>query len=351
MKKFFTLIIGLIIIAAYSVNAQVSLNTGTGVPWGSLAPSEQLLLNEDFTGFEFFHSDENPNDGNSDNMFDNDGTTIIYGYKNDTVEVPILGAESGKITYTFHQAAFAPEWASAYGYRDAKAAEDLENSENYNTNNVSNGFVELSRFDTIYSTIPTAHGYLEVDLRELDFVEVIQWSHSSTGGSKRGVMCKFSLDDGITWDTLRYQPGENGTGWASSFTKDPYTLEKTPNGYRCDPSGNGMTWEDGIYAENVMLRFGEAGGQTPRIHDLLVYGTYTATSASVIEKDGLKIYAANRRIHISEQAKVVVYNISGALVRQANYTREVPMNDMPNGIYLVKAQTDKQIRTAKVVIN
>ncbi len=324
------------------------LNTSSGVIWGTLGASEPLVLNEDFSGFEFFHTDDNPDQGNSENMLDNDGTTIIYGYKNDTVEVPILGSTSGKITYTFYQAAFAPEWATAYGYVDALAAEDLENSENYNSTNVSNGFVELSRFDTIYSTIPTARGYLTVDLRELDFVEVIQWSHSSTGGNKRGVMCEFSLDDGASWDTLRYQPGNS---WALSFTKDPYTLEKTSNGYRCDPSAHGMTWEDGVYAENVMLRFREAGGQTPRIHDLKVYGTYIQTAANIIEKDGLRIYAAHKIIHISEQARVAVYNISGAKVREANYTSSVSMSDMPGGIYLVKAQTDRSVRTTKVIIH
>ncbi len=348
MKKIFTFVTCLVLFTAFSAYSQVSLNTGTGVPWGLLGlGGSPLVLSEDFSGFDFYHNDENPNDGNSDNMFANDGTTIIYGYKNDTLEVPILGSTSGKITYIFHQCAFAPEWSTAYAYRDAAS-----NDESFNTANVSNGFVEISRFDTVYSDIPTAEGYMIVDLRQLDFVEGIQWTHSSCGGGKRGVMCEISLDDGITWDTLRYQPGEL---WGYSFIKDPISHVTTPNGYRCDPSAYGMTWEDGIYAENVMLRFIEAippagAIQTPRIHDLKVYGDLP-TAANIIEKDGLKIYAANRKIHISEQAKVAVYNISGALVRQANYTREIPMNDMPNGIYLVKAQTDKEIRTAKVIIN
>lgn len=331
------------VMGVFGLSAFGQLNTSSGVIWGTLAPSEQLVLNEDFKGFEFFHTDDTPDQGNSENMLDTDGTTIIYGYKNDTVEVPILGSTSGKIKYMFFQAAFAPEWAAAYAFRDAG-----ENDEAYNSTNVSNGFVELSRFDTIYSSVPTARGYMTVDLRELDFVEVIQWSHSSTGGNKRGVMCEFSLDDGASWDTLRYQPGNS---WGFSFTKDPYTLEKTSNGYRCDPSAYGMTWEDGIYAENVMVRFREAGGQTPRIHDLKVYGTYIQTAANIVEKDGLKIYAAHKTIHVSEQARVAVYNISGAKVREANYTNTVSMNDMPNGIYVVKAQTDRSVRTTKVIIH
>lgn len=340
-NKIFTLLIVLLTVFAGSAYAQ--LNLGTGVSWGTLSPSEALVLNENFTGFPFFHTDTDPNQGNSENSIADDGVTVVYGYKNDTLEVPILGSANGKIKYIFYQCAFAPEWQTAYDFRDGGGQ----------TPNVSNGFVEISRFDTVYSTVPTAAGYMLVDLRQLEFVEMIQWSHSSTGGSKRGVMCEISVDDGTTWDTLRFQPGEL---WGYSFTKDPASGMKESNGFRCDNSAYGMTWEDGIFTSNVMLRFGQAippagAIQTPRIHDLRVYGTYTPpTSASIIEKEGLKIFSANKKIHLSEQARVAVYNISGALVRESNQTNLVQMNDMPIGVYIVKAQTNNVVRTAKVII-
>ncbi|WP_167607176.1 T9SS type A sorting domain-containing protein [Maribellus sediminis] len=337
-EKIFTLIIALVVGIGISANAQ--LNMGTGVPWGSLGAGEPLVLNEDFSGFTFYHSDSTTDMGNSNNYYDTDGTTVIYGYKNDTTETPILGSTSGKIKYYFDQCAFAPEWKTAWAFKDGGGQ----------TANVSNGFVEISRdYGASGEYLPTVRGSFVVDLRELEFVEVIQWTHSSCGGNKRGVMLEFSLDDGNSWDTLRYQPA--GGLWGYSFTKDVMTLEKTSNGYNCQPSAYGMTWEDGIYAENVMLRFGEAGGQVPRIHDLKVYGTYTPpTSVNVVDKEELKIYSFNKKIRISEPADVRVYSIMGNLIKHAVNTNSIQMNDVPNGIYLVKAKNLNSEAVSKVLI-
>lgn len=334
--KISTLIICLV--AGLTFGAYAQPNTGTGVTWGEdFSPSEPLQLNEDFSGFDFFHTDSNPNDGNSDNSFDNDGVTIIYGYKQDTVDVDMDNG-SGQIHYEFYQCAFAPEWQTAYAYQDGGGQ----------TANVSNGFVEISR--EYESTPPTVKGYFLVDLRELDFVDVIEWSHSSTGGNKRGVMCEFSLDDGTTWDTLRYQPGGAKAGY--SFTKSVEDdAFKTSNTYRCDPSAYGMTWADGIWNSNVMLRFGECDGQTARIHDLKVYGTYEGNAIGDIDDaDGLKIYATDKKIYFSEEAAVQVYSIAGALVKQSISTNLVSMDDMPRGIYLVKAQNGNKVKAVKVAI-
>ncbi|MCY1721975.1 T9SS type A sorting domain-containing protein [Prolixibacteraceae bacterium Z1-6] len=339
--KIFTLFFAILLLGNLNVNAQINLTTGT--PWGLLSPGEPLVVNENFQGYEFFHSDASPDEGNSEHKFADDGITIIPGYKSDTVQTAILGSSSGKVTYDFHECAFAPEWATAYAFRDAGGQ----------TPNVSDGFVEISRFDTTYSDIHTLPGYLEVDLRELDFVEVIQWTHSSTGGSKRGAMCKISIDDRGTWDTLRYQPGEL---WGYSFTKDITTGVKTSNGYRCDPSAYGMTWEDGVYASNVILRFEEARPpqgaiQTVRIHDLKVYGTYTPpTAIDDIRDSSLKIYSANKKIIISEPAKVAVYSVTGTLVRMEENTERISMENYPVGIYIVKAQVGSKLNSAKVVI-
>lgn len=336
--KIFTLIICLFTGLTFTATAQ--LNLGTGVPWGTIGAGEPLVLNEDFTGFTFFHTDSNSDQGNSDNKYDTDGTTVIYGFKNDTVEVPILGSTAGKITYYFDQCAFAPEWNTAYDYKDGGGQ----------TQNVSNGFVEISReYPASGGNLPMIHGGFVVDLRALEFVEVIQWTHSSTGGNKRGVMCEFSVDDGASWDTLRYQPG---TAFGYSFTKDPETGTKTDNGYRCDPSAYGMTWEDGIFTSNVMLRFGEAGGQTPRIHDLKVYGNYTPPTAvaDMIQND-FRIFSANKKIIISEPADMInVYNITGSLVSNVVNSSRVVMDGFPEGIYIVKAQVGSKLKTTKVLI-
>ena len=321
-----------------SLHVAAQLNLSTGVDWGELGASEPLLLNENFQSFTHNHTDENTDMGNSQHEYATDGFSIIYGYFNGELEVPIIGSQSGKIKYTYQQCAFAPDWQTAYAFKNASD----------NTPNVSNGFVEISRQDSNYSAIPTIRGYFTVDLRAIDFVEVIQWTHSSTGGNKRGVMCEISLDDGTTWDTLRYQPG---VAWTQSFTKDPSSGFKLANGYRCDDSAYGMTWEDGIYTGNVIIRFREAGGQTPRIHDLKVYGTYTPpVSANSMDKDELNIYAFNRKIKISEPAKVAVFNIAGFKVKEVALSNLISMDDMPAGIYMVKAQSGSKVKTSKIHI-
>ena len=161
-------------------------------------------------------------------------------------------------------------------------------------------------------------------------------------------MCEISLDNGITWDTLRYQPG---TAYSSSFTKDMTTGVKTSNGIRCDPSAFGMTWEDGIYTGNVMLRFGEAGGQTPRIHDLKVYGTYNPVTFSGSPAiDGLEIYAAGKKIVLSKPSEIAVYNLSGILVLRGSRTNFVSAGHLPDGIYIVHARCGDLFKTEKVII-
>lgn len=335
ITKTLSLLFSLFILLLSNGIAFAQLNTGTGVPWGELSPSEPLVLDENFQGFEFFHTDDNADMGNSQHKYGEDGTSIIYGYKNDTVMVDILNAPGLKIGYYFNQCAFAPEWKTAYAFRD----------EGENTADVSNGFVEVSR--DFSSDPPTIRGAFIVDLRALDFIEVIQWSHSSTGGNKRGVQLDFSLDDGMTWDTLRYQPGN---AWSGSFTKDPVTGTKTSNGIRCDPSAYGMTWEDGVYAENVMLRFIEAGGQTPRIHDLKVYGSFTPSAIAEVFENDLKIAQANREIRISEQADISVFYTNGILVKTAADTDRINLTNLPTGIYIIRAQADKKVKASRVFI-
>lgn len=311
---------------------------GTGISWGSdFFASSSLVLDENFQGFSSFHSDDNPDSGNSNNTFDNDGVTIVPGYKEDVVEVALYGSETAKIKYDFYQCAFAPDWKCAFAYKN-----DEEN-----TANVSNGFVEISR--TYSSTPPTVEGYFEVDLSALEYVDGIQWSHSSCGGNKRGVMLLFSTDDGATWDTLRYQPGSD---YNASFTKDVSTGVKTSNTYRCQPSAYGMTWEEGIYyTGKLKLKFGVAGGQVPRIHDLKVYGDIGSSAVNEIKWVALKIYNDNRKVKTSAIVDLAVFNINGQLIAYKKDTNCISLNNEPNGVYLVKAKFGNKTKTAKVVLN
>jgi len=332
---------------AFSTISLCAQDKGTGMTWGeTYPPFETLLVNENFQGFDFFFNGQNTLDGNSKNEIDPTTGSISYGYKNDTVEVPILGSENGKFHYYFYQCAFAPDWKTTYAALEKDGISE-------NTDNVSNGFVEISRPDSVYSDVPTIRGYFTIDLRAADFIEVIQWSHSSTGATKRGTMCQISTDDGVTWDTLRYQPGENS--WGLSFHKDPVSKQKTYNTFRCDPAAWGMTWEDGIYTDNVMLRFTPTGipvVQTLRIHDLKVYGTYTEpTAANNLVLDDLKIYRVNNVLRLSKEAKIDLFNIEGLLVKSSAKTNMMSLDGLPDGMYIVKTKLNSEVKTKKIIID
>ncbi len=339
--RIFTLFLTIVFwgLSNFQVQAQ---DIGTGIAWGTLAPGEPMLLNEKFQKFSHFHSRSNTNDSNSRNTADAEGNITAWGYKNDSVKVPIIGSNKGNITFKFYQCAFAPAWPTAYAYRDSVTQ---VTATPVNTAGVSNGFVEISR---LYPSHYTIDGYFLIDLREIEFVEVIQYSHSSCGGTRRGLLLEFSLDNGGKWDTLRYQPGD---GWTASFSRDVTTLVKTANIINCTPSAFGMTWEEGIYAENVMLRFGIARNQALRIHDLKIYGTYTGTTKVDTKRESeLKIYNAYRKIRISDLSDVIVYDMYGRVVKHAFQTRQISMDDVPAGIYLVKAQAGPVLKTGKVIV-
>ncbi len=337
-ERIITLFVFIVFVCGFKAYSQ---DDGIGTGWGNLFPSEPLVLNENFMGFSFFHTDNNPDSGNSENSIDPVSGDVIFGYKEDSLEIPFLGSQFSKAKYVFKQCAFAPEWSSAYAYKNASE----------NTQNVSDGFVEISREDNVYSSVPTIRGYMILDLRQLEYVEIIQWTHSSTGGRKRGVMLEISLDDGNTWDTLRYQPGEN---FMASFTKDFSFGEpvKTFNEYRCEPSGYGMVWEDGIWTDNVMLRFREAGGQTPRIHDIKVHGTLkvqTAIGDKIL--NDFKVFSYGKSIRVSKLANIDVYNLSGKKVLSAQHTNYLQLDNVREGIYFVRAKVNDVIKTSKVLIN
>ena len=341
--KNFTRFLGLSLLAfgigPISSFAQIAT---TGPGWDNLQPTSQLVISENFQGFDFFHNDTHPNAGNSDHLID--GGEIIPGYKDLTTEVTYAGSEA-KATYSFIECAFAPEW----GVAGSVMNDGTPIVPDPTTPKVSTGFVEISREDNIYSNPPTIEGFFVIDLRNLEFVEGVQYSHSSCGGNKRGFMLEFSLDNGDNWDTLRYQPA--ASVYAHSFTKDPFTLEKTANTYNCQPSAYGMLWEDAIYASNVMLRFRATkteNNQTVRIHDLKVYGDLPTGVEEWMEPE-INVSSANGVVRLSEIADVVIYNISGSVVKTAEQVQAVAIDELPDGVYIVKAIAGSKSATVKVI--
>jgi hypothetical protein len=110
-----------------------------------------------------------------------------------------------------------------------------------------------------------------------------------------------------------------------------------------------MVWEDGIYFENIMLRFSEAGGQTPRIHDLKVYGTLPSGVSSKTVANDLKIFYANDKVHISKLANVEVYSMAGIKLKSESETRSVSIRELPRGLYIVKAGNEGVFKTVKIM--
>lgn len=332
--RFFLLIMLLGVI--WRVNAQ---DVGTGTGWGGLNPTEPLVVDENFQGFDFFHSDENSDQGNSDHAIDENTGEVIYNYK-DLDTTMLFNGSTVSYNWEFYQCAFAPDWATAYAYQ-----QEVEN-----TPGVSDGFVEVSRGDSVYSKIPTTHGYVLVDLSGLESIEVIQYSHSSTGGRKRGILVEYSTDSGITWDTLRYQPGSSA--FASSFTKDVFSGDKTYNEIQCEPSAFGMLWEDPIYwfDGGFMIRFGEGGGQTIRLHDLKVYGEIAEPSGFDNYSTELVLKNVNSQIVSNRSANISVYSITGAKVLSANNVNTLFVGNLKRGIYIVKAEYKGAISSQKINI-
>lgn len=307
---------------------------GTGWDDG-IVPGEIKMIEEDFTGFPFFHSDANPNEGNSDNTLD------AMGYK-DTTTFRVAINSTDTIFYEFYQCAFAPAWQPAYGYRDS--ADGISPPV---PPLLSRGFIEISRFDTIYSSAGQDSGYFIIDMRRAEYVEVIKYSHSSTGGNKRGFTLRKSNDDGATWDTVRYQDGTMDGNIA------PWTAGNNISGLNdnCQNSAYGMLWQDNVYFydQNLMLKFSFARGQTPRIHDFIAYGWIQQVGVDEKELEAISIYNVNKNLFLSEPSDIVIFDMNGRFVKKALHVETYSMADLPEGLYIVKARNDKGIVSRKIM--
>ncbi len=325
-RKIFTLFL-----CALTGIALFAQDPSWGTGWVTLQPGTPLLIEEDFTDFPFLHSDENPDMGNSDNLdLQNPGhiDTLVARKGIKTVD---------SIFYEFHHCAFAPQWMPAFWYRDSLAGLSPGTPAE-----VSRGFVEIARE---YESWATLDGHFIIDLSQVEFIEAIRFSHSSTGGNKRGFTFAMSKDYGDTWDTIRMQTGNISTSVPQ------------PNPYNCQNSAFGMLWEDGLYVgsllspgDSVLLRFTKGNGQTVRLHDLKIYGDRESNlSARPYAADQLRISCYNRMIRLSEPGDIQVYSINGILMKQANRVENMSISDLPQGIYIVKAKSDTRLHTRKIL--
>ena len=292
----------------------------------------------------FYGNWAHTNNSNSKDLVDEATGSITPANTWGEEEVKMIDSKL-TVTYEYDSCAFAPEWGVAYSVDGDGLPVDPDPT----TPGVSIGFVEIARVG--YGTLA---GEFIIDLREIEFVEGIQYSHSSCGGKRRGFVLCYSLDDADTWDTLRYQLGNNID---QNFTKDLFTGEKTPNDINCTPSGYGMLWEDALYSENVMLRFtadSTFGGenQAVRIHDFKVYGDLPEIPVDTVGvpefTDNYKIRVLKNVVSISEPSDVNVYSMTGACVKSYTNTDLFSIADLPKGIFIVKARAGKKVGAAKI---
>lgn len=327
------------------------MNNDPGNGWTD--QSEPLILNLNFQNYEHFHSQENANAGNSRHSINpdvsdpEDPNYVILGYKDMVDEVNFVGSSQVAVL-DFYQCAFAPEWKTAYAFRDGETGA--------NTPNVSDGFVEIGRSGYNHNDIPHQQGYFTIDLGEVDFISSLQYTVSSAGGDRRGFTLEYSLDGGAVWDTLRYQPSDSH--YTKSFNvTDMYANERTPNGYRGTNSGYGLVWQDDLNylvgeGEHFMVRFtiGLPNNQVVRVHDFKVYGDLkTASSVASVGVDGLGISLVNDKVFVTQQANVSVYSIAGSLLKNAQGVTELGVADLPTGIYVVKAVNEQASVVQKVM--
>jgi len=350
IKNFILSAIFLLGISSSPILAQIEIDHGTGMEWSE--PSTNLILNENFQDFDHFYSKPNPNSGSSAGVINpeldpEDPNYITFGYKDMVVQKKLIG-NPNHVTYDFYWCAFAPDWMTAYAFRD----EENDTGSGANTPGVSNGFVEISREWPDDFNIP---GYFEIDLSSIPYIELIQYTHSSTGGNKRGFLLEFTLDGGENWDTLRYESGNPST---SFFIEDIFAPEEKniTNPYNCQPSAYGMTWEDALYFtpdeeydDHLKIRFSHAGNQALRIHDLRIYGEFPVNIKENIANELDLNYSYNSNmVTTNELTDITIYSLTGTVVKQASNTDKLSLQELPNGIYIVNAQTGYKTSVIKI---
>jgi len=250
------------------------------------------------------------------------------------VYVKAMGSSYDSIVYDFYQCAFAPNWMPAYWYQDS-----VNEITQTTPPEITRGFVEISREWESWATID---GHFIIDLSQVRFIEAIQFSHSSCGGNKRGFTLAASTDYGVTWDTVMVMTGN--------------MTSSDPPGYDCQESARGMLWELGLYmgslvspGDSVLLRFTKApNNQAVRIHDIKIYGEGHSMGIGQTRVNRIKISVFYGFIRLSEPADIQVYSVNGMLMRQAQRVESLYIQDLPSGIYIVKAKTDRYLSTRKI---
>ena len=64
----------------------------------------------------------------------------------------------------------------------------------------------------------------------------------------------------------------------------------------------------------------------------------------------IEIVQVNRRISVSETSDLAIFRTDGSLTRTVSDADQVDVSDLPSGIYIVRAQAGKKVKTEKVFL-
>lgn len=304
--------------------------TGGGTGWGVSGIAEAgypIIMNENFQNWTSYTSITDTS------VFVTGGTAAcssIWYPDTTNIKVPVYSNSTktgDSCALRLVSCAVAPSYWSQYHYDPTKTT--------YSSTLASKGYVEIGR--TTSAPIAPSEGALITPV--FSYVEGIQYSFSSTGGNKRGFTLWYSTDKGVTWTALRNETGSTGgTGGVNLLA-----------------SGYGILFEDLVELSNVMFKFTTCSTnvQIVKIHDLIVYGTYATTTAGVSSatSSSLQITTSQNYITTSQEANVNIYTISGSAVSSEKNVTEVSTENLPSGVYIVKATSvsDGSVKTVKIV--
>ncbi len=184
---------------------------------------------------------------------------------------------------------------------------------------VSNGYLSLNK--TNLSAEPPTAGKLVIGA--LPKITNVFFTLSATG-TNRGCYLEYSTDGGNNWIKTQESLyiGSNDTQGGNTFLTD-------------------------INKENVMLRFSTAD-QIIRIHDLKIYGK-SNTALKNIKENAFDLTVSNNVLYSSEVVSMMIYNVSGVVVKAEKSANQLSLNNLLSGLYIVKAiNSEGNVVTKKI---
>lgn len=351
-----------VVILASITNAQSSylsadsLTTETGWGWKTtiLSSNQALAINENFQDWPLKHNQPN-------NSVATKARASVDAYADWNQEITL--GDGTKANISMIKCASAPQGLSQNkieftSKNDPDDGVYQGNAIKYPNGQIpdpeigsplSVGFLEVSRKSS-NGTVSAGVGYDgSVTLPAILGAQIVQYSYSSLGGNKRGIILQRSVDNGDTWTDVR-NPSATACSWPNTENGGNSSTavlgeNRFLSGYYC--SGAGVYIEDviGDGTESVMLRFTVHNGQDFRLHDLKVIKLTSGSSISKTNSSTTIIMGKKGQIEIADaQEDVIVYNITGQkiatlLPNQGSHTVTVP-----SGVYLVAEKNQSVVK-------